>query len=368
MNVAREIESKCKTVEEEDSELFEEAWGDVSGARLKPEEVKRIRQEEVEYIHKMNLYTKVPIVERHKRTGKAPIIVRWIDINNGDEEKINYRSRLVAREINIHKREDLFAAIPPLEALKLILQIAASSNKREIIMINHVSRAFFHAKATRDVYVRLLAEDLQPGEEELCGRLRCSMYGTRDAAQNWQSEYSQRLIDNGFTRGKVSLCVFHPVTRGIRTLVHGDGYVSVGLPGQLKWMEEQLASKYQIKTQFLGAHGDNAKELKISNRIIAWNLTKVIIYEADPRHVEIVVEQLGLKEAKPVSTPGAKEEGTIQEDSEQPLEGNEVSKYRALVARCNYSSPDRFDISYSVKELARNMSSLTNDIGYNSKD
>ena len=91
----------------------------------------------------MNLYTKVPVSECHKRTGKAPISVRWIDINGGDEEKPNYRSRLVAREINIHKREDLFAAIPPLVTLKLIISIAASSNKGEIVMVNDVSRAFF---------------------------------------------------------------------------------------------------------------------------------------------------------------------------------------------------------------------------------
>ena len=311
LNVAREIQSKCKTVEEEDSELLEEAWDDVSGARLKSEKVKKARQEEAEYIHKMNLYTKVPTAECHRRTGKAPIIVRWFDINKGDEDKHNYRSRLVAREINTHKREDLFAATPPLEALKLILSIAASSNKGEIGMINDVSRAFFHAKATRDAYVKLLAEDLQPGEEELFGKLNFSMYGTRDAAQNWQSEYSQRLIDSGFTRGKASPCVFHHVTRGIRALVHGDDYVSVGLPGQLKWMEEQFASKYQIKTQLLGPHDNNVRELNILNRIIAWNPAKGIVYEADPRHVEIVVEQLGLKEAKPVSTPGTKEEGTI---------------------------------------------------------
>ena len=185
------------------------------------------------------------------------------------------------------------------------------------------------------------------------------MYGTRDAAQNWQSEYSQRLIDSGFTRGRASPCVFHHVARGIRILFNGDDYVSMGLPEQLKWMEEQLASKCQIKTQLLGPHDDNLKELNIFNRIIAWSPTNGIIYEADPRHVEIVVEQLGLKEAKPVNTPGAQGEGTIQEDSEQLLEGNEASGYRALAARCNYVSPDRLDISHRVKELARNMSSPT---------
>ena len=74
--------------------------------------------------------------------------------------------------------------------------------------------------------------------------------------------------------------------------------------------------------------------MKILNRIIAWKGAKGIVYEADPRHLEIIVEQLGLQEAKTVSTPGAKEDGRTQEDCEQPLGDEETSKYRARVARC----------------------------------
>ena len=148
MNVAKEIQSQYRTVEDDNQEELEEAWDDVSGAQLDPKAVKEARKAEVEYIHKMNLYTKVTMAECRKQTGKAPISVRWIDVNKGDAERPNYRSRLVAREINTHKRGDLFAATPPLEALKLILAMAASGNKGEVLMINAVSRAFFHAKAT----------------------------------------------------------------------------------------------------------------------------------------------------------------------------------------------------------------------------
>ena len=47
-----------------------------------------------------------------------------------------------------------------------------------------VSRAYFHADAVRDVYVKLPEEDSEPG---MCGNLVKTMYGTRDAAQNWES-------------------------------------------------------------------------------------------------------------------------------------------------------------------------------------
>ena len=43
-------------------------------------------------------------------------------------------------------------------------------------------RAYFYAPARRKVFVELPPED-QPGDEQMCGLLRYSLYGTRDAAQ-----------------------------------------------------------------------------------------------------------------------------------------------------------------------------------------
>ena len=115
-----------------------------------------------------------------------------------------------------------------------------------------------------------------------------------------------------------------------------------------------------MKTQTLGPGDDHAREVKILNRIIQWSDINGISYEADPRHIEIILEQLGLKEASPVSTPGTKEEGRTKLGNEDKLDDGEISKYRALVARCNYIAPDRLDIAYTVKELARRMTDPTN--------
>ena len=245
-----------------------------------PQAVRRARQEEIEYVKKMRLYDKVPISECRRNTGKGPISVRWIDINKGDQVNPNYRSRIVAREINTHKREDLFAAIPPLEALKIIFSFAASGNKGELLMINDISRAFFHAPAKRQVYVQLPQEDQMPGEEGMCGRLNYSMYGTRDAAQNWFDQYSGHLKKIGFQQGKASPCTFYHADKGIRTYVHGDDYVSVGKPESLKWLRTALENSYTVKTQVLGPGPEDLKEVKILNRIVAWDQAKGLSYEA----------------------------------------------------------------------------------------
>lgn len=110
----------------------------------------------------------------------------------------------------------------------------------------------------------------------------------------------------------------------------------------------------------MGPDVDQLQEVKIPNRIVSWCQKTGIQYEADPRHIEIIIDQLGLHDAKPVSTPGTKEEGRTQADHEDRFGEKEISKYRAIVARCNYISPDRPDISYIVKEFARSMVNTRN--------
>ena len=136
--------------------------------------------------------------------------------------------------------------------------------------------------------------------------------------------------------------------RSIRTYVHGDDYVSTGKPEQVNWIKEQLEKTFQVKTYTIGRGKDNMKQVKILNRILTWNDRRGIGYEADPRHIEIINQQLKLGEAKPVTTPGTKEDGRIAKDHEEPLNNEQAAQYRAVVARCNYLSPDRPDIAFSV--------------------
>ena len=69
----------------------------------------------MEEFKKHSVYIKVPLEECRRETGKEPIGTRWVDVNKGDRENPEYRSRLVAQEINTGRRDDLFAATPPLE-------------------------------------------------------------------------------------------------------------------------------------------------------------------------------------------------------------------------------------------------------------
>ncbi len=54
------------------------------------------------------------------------------------------------------------------------------------------------------MFVELPAEDWQENDEECCGLLQASLYGTRDAAQNWEEELGRFLVGIGFEKGRGS--------------------------------------------------------------------------------------------------------------------------------------------------------------------
>eukprot|EP00971_Amphidinium_carterae_P316023 6281649-Amphidinium_carterae.1 len=58
-----------------------------------------------------------------------------------------------------------------------------------------ISRAHLYGDAQRDLYVELPPEDEhQEGDSEpMCGLLLRSMYGTQDASQIWQKDYTKLL-------------------------------------------------------------------------------------------------------------------------------------------------------------------------------
>ena len=114
----------------------------------------------------------MPISEAFQVTGKGPSGTRFVDVNKGDANNPNYRSRFVAMYFKKGSpSSELFAGMPPLEAKKFLLSLAASglSYKGEQGKLGFVviKKAYLYAKARRPIYVCL-----PPGEEQegMCGR------------------------------------------------------------------------------------------------------------------------------------------------------------------------------------------------------
>ena len=167
-------------------------------------------------------------------------------------------------------------------------------------------------------------------------------------------KYATHLMGHGFIRGKSSPCVFWNPNTGVRCVVHGDDFTFAGNDEELNKCSTMMRDEYDIKVRGkLGPDKSDDKSITILNRCVTWT-KEGIIYEADPRHVEILVNELGLHEAKPSSTPGSKI--TMKDTDEDPhLDSSKATKFRQLIARCNFLCQDRPDIQYACKEAARGM-------------
>ena len=94
----------------------------MNGGVLDPVKVREARRKEIhEVTVKHTVYTRVPLATCWAETGKAPIDLRWIDANKGDDARPEYRSWLVGRELKVRNTTltaaDLLASTTPFEML-----------------------------------------------------------------------------------------------------------------------------------------------------------------------------------------------------------------------------------------------------------
>ena len=399
--------SERPELEEDNAQgLMQEAWDDTSGKELDVKRVREARRLEMQYVKEKKVWRKMPrataIAMGYKIVG-----TRWLDINKGDEDSPEYRSRLVGKEFNDGFEEGLFASTPPLEALRWLLSEAATvgeeesadswaagpqgigsakgsgrngqtdswaagpsgsgsarrsgkkkMNDEKVILIADVSRAFFEAPMRRKVAVVLPQEALE-GEETTAytvGVLEMSLYGTRDAATNFQREVARLMKSLGYLQSKYNASLYYHPEEEVQVLVHGDDFVAVGQRTEILKFKHQLAKRFTVKTKLVGSGAGEGEgpEARVLNRIVrcgsaGWE------YEPDQRHAELITKAMGLTDAKAVKTPGEDEPHWKLEDNERLLSPAEASQYRALAARANYLALDRLDIQYATKECCRGM-------------
>jgi hypothetical protein len=344
-------------IDEEAEQIFDE----LTGKGLDVEEVRKARQEEIEFVKQLKVYEEVPIGECWANTGKAPIGTRWVDILKGNLT----RSRLVAQDFKKKgegPREDLFAAMPPLEAKKALFRMAAAKlkgnftrdGKKMKLMFIDVRKAHLNAACDKEhMYVSLPEEaGAPPGT---CGRLLRWLYGMRGAAQGWETEFGDKLVGIGFTKGRSTPVVFHRESDDTSLVVHGDDFTFLGYPGSLQEILAQMKSWWDIKLRaIVGDERGDDQEVTILNRTLKWT-GEALTLSADPKHVQEILKAFNLtQESRGISIP-VDPDAISPEDEEEMLVGKEITNFRGLAARANYLGQDRCDVQYAAKEVSRGM-------------
>ena len=293
-------------------------------------------------------------------SGKRPLGGKWIDHNKGDREKPNVRCRWVATEVAKSTSCEFFAATPPLEALRFLIPQVATREPwaaERVLLFIDVRKAHLHADCVREVFVQLPPEIRKKGR---CARLRKCLYGTRDAPARWEALYTQKLQGMGFRRGLASAsCFWHP-SRDLRCVVHGDDFTFAGPRESVEWVRCQMCGVFDCKVEgIMGPGPGDIRQARILGRVITWENAGVR-YEPDPRHIEVLVRDLALEGAAPLSAPSVRPAPQDAEEEEEPeLPGEEALLYRRCAARLNYLSLDRPDCAFAAKELCRRMSCPT---------
>ena len=356
--------------QEEAEEVPDAVWTEEKGEEvLDPEKLKLGIKDEMDFMEKIGVFEDSTEQECWDRTGAAPTSTRWVSVKkilDSGEEIV--RSRLVGRDFKDGSgtNEDLFAATPPLEALKLLLRASVVQGEGEEetkLMFVDVRKAHLIPQCDEEVFVRLPEEF---GNKVV--RLRRWLYGMRKAANRWEEHYTKKLREAGFLQGVASPVVFYNPVTGVRCVVHGDDFTFSGKHQDLvairKWMESWCEIKFR---GIMGTGSEDVKEREILGRILRRTAGGLEL-EADEKHRRILMERCGLEEeSNHAEAPMAEAEGGAPEPA-KPDQGErdddgggelapwEASWYRAMVARANYLAQDRMDVQYTTKELSRRMS------------
>jgi len=270
--------------------------------------------------------------------------------------------REVKRATTPLAEHESYSAMPPLEALKVLLSLMASKQfstrgKRYKLGLIDISRAHFYGQSKRRVYCTL------PEQAGKCALLKRTMYGTLDAANIWQETYVEILKEHNIHQCVGWPALFINEEHDLRFLVHGDDFLCLGDEDAIRFLEDCLKTKFEYRIDgLLGPDDKGDSHMHVLNRVVTFDKkTGEVCYEADPRHAQHIVRALGLEGCKPVSTPAEKQKMSDILSSEEmsELEREELTQFRSLTMRAAYLSADRADIAEAVKSLARHMSSPT---------
>ena len=142
-------------------------------------------------------------------------------------------------------------------------------------MIIDIKRAYFYAPAQQAIYVKLPQEDPKSQDPTLCGRLRQSLYGTRDAGANWHIAYTKFLQSIGYTQGTANPCHFISKDRQVKGVVHGDDFMFSGTHADLIKLRRSFEKEYDCKVEIIGNEPNMQKSARFLNRVVTFTPTGI---------------------------------------------------------------------------------------------
>lgn len=300
-------------------------------------------QTEMDAMVKIEAFTWVP-----RPSNKHIIRSKWVFKIKEDGR---YRCRWVAQGFSEENPpNDTFA--PTGQITTFYLFLSKASKEGRIVHVIDFSVAFLNAPISQETLVEAPPGFEQPG---MVISLQKSLYGLKGSPKNWYEELTQSLRDLGFSQGISDPCYFYKTVRGNRLELLcyvDDTIISHPEITAVDEIKKALLDKYKGRDlgpidgqKFLGIKVEQDKTTKDYSIDQMEYIDELL--ERTPG-----LENLG-QMCKGLKTPGTPNEQLSKTDADEQCTQELRKNYRSLVGALLYVLKTRYDVFFSVKELAR---------------
>ena len=169
-----------------------------------------------------------------------------------------------------------FASTPPVEGFRFLLSRAMTGEKKRdpqdelVIAFFHISRTHFYSPVRRKVAIKMQCDPSCPSGIAMHNR---AMYGTKDAAQCFDS-YCERTMEKlDYNIGVFNPCLYKHLVKDVSVLRHGDDFATFATRTQIAEFKEDLSKHSLVKhIVTLGPRPQllDGCEVRFLNCVIRW--------------------------------------------------------------------------------------------------
>jgi transposase InsO family protein len=342
--------------------------GSINHARSLPEWPKwsEACESELKSMQDMNTHHLVPLPDGRKAVGS-----KWVFTVKTNEEGniIRHKARLVAQgftQVEGIDYTETFAAVAKYDTVRILLALAAKFDL-ELDQMD-IRTAFLNADLKEDIYLKQPAGFEDAEHPDWVWKLDKALYGLKQAGYEWNQTLDQYLRNEGFnfvrSEADHSLYVLHEDGKVIWLVVYVDDMLTASNSRiHLDAFKTRLKQRFDLSDlgparHFLGMHITRDREQRI-------------ITVSQKAYLEKILENAGMSQCNPVSTPMTPGI-TLQKATRAPTQEEVVTiasiPYRRTIGELNYAMrTTRPDIAYSVSSLSRYMENPSIDHHYQLK-
>jgi transposase InsO family protein len=265
-----------------------------------------------------------------------------------------FRARLTARGFKQVKDLDYFETFAPVMRYKSWKILCAIAGTLDYEMRHlDVPKAFLNADLKEIIYMEQ-PEGFHNGDNTEVWMLRKSVYGIKQAPNNWNEDLNKFLLSLGFTRCVTDTCIYTKQSRTGRLLALGI-FVDDVIPifsrvDQLEWDDTHraLKDKYDIK--------DTGDASVVLGMRVTRDRTHRTIKLDQASYIAKLLDEFQLSDCNTASTPSGSYILSKADCPQTIEEGHQVDRqrYQQMVGSLNYAAiSTRPDIQFAVGVLSR---------------